>query len=151
MKRKSLMICLALTLVGVMASGLARAQSLNFTLEIPFEFNIGGKVLPAGQYTIKRSPLGLENALVIESANKKISHQFSMKIYLSNESANENKKLIFTKYGDQRFLSQIWAISPLGKSTRYIVSKSKQEQELEKKAKEDASLQQAETFSIVVK
>src|SRR5215218_3226319 len=139
MKRKLMMIFLALGLVTIIAAGSANAQFLNFTLSIPFDFSVGDKVLPSGRYTIKRSPIGLEEVLVIESANKKISHQFRMKIYLSKESATESKKLVFTKYGDERFLSQIWAISPLGKSTRYMISKSKQEQELEKKAKENSN------------
>jgi len=151
MKRKVLMGFLALTLIATMATGFANAQSINFTLNIPFEFTVGDKVFPAGQYTIKRNPIGSNEVLVIESANKKMSHDFKTRIFLSSDTATENKKLVFTKYGDQRFLSQIWAISPLGRSTRYIISPSKQERELGKQAKENQGGTQPEIVNIVIK
>lgn len=141
---------LMVSVIAAMAVS-AKAQSLNFTLEIPYRFSVGDKELPAGRYTIHRSPLGLDDVLVIESADHKISQDFRMKIFLSKESATENKKLIFTKYGDQHFLSQIWAISPLGKSTRYQINKSKREIELEKKAKQDQTSPQPEEVSITIK
>jgi len=151
MKKQTVVLLIILGLIVTMAAGRVNAQSLNFSLDIGFEFNVGDKLLPAGRYTIRRSPLGADDVLVIQSADGRTSQQFRMKIFLSKESATENKKLIFTKYGDQRFLSQIWAISPLGKSTRYQISKSKREMELEKQAKQDASATQPETVSLVIK
>jgi hypothetical protein len=140
-----------LILIVIMAFGLAHAQSLNFSLDIPFEFGVGDKVVPVGRYTIRRSPQGADDVLVIQSKDGRISQQVRMKIFYSNESATESKKLIFTRYGDKRFLSQIWAISPLGKSTRYQITKGKQELELERKAKQDQSAQQPETVNLVIK
>jgi hypothetical protein len=151
MKRQSLTVFMLLSLIVAMAAGPVNAQSLNFTLDVGFKFNIGDKELPAGRYTIRRSPLGADDILMFQSKDGRVSEQVRMKIFFSNEAAKENKKLIFIKYGDQRFLSEIWAISPLGKSTRYMVKKSKQEQELEKKAKQDQAAQQPEMVSIVVK
>jgi hypothetical protein len=151
MKRKALRVLMILCLVATMVPDSVNAQSLNFTLDVPYAFSVGDKELPAGRYTIHRSPLGLEDVLVIESTDRKISQQFRMKIFLSHESATENKKLIFAKYGDQHFLSQIWAISPLGKSTRYLINKGKRELELEKTAKQDQSSPQPEVVSLVIK
>ena len=151
MKRKALRVLMILSLVATMVPDSVNAQSLNFSLDVPYAFIVGDKELPAGRYTIHRSPLGLEDVLVIESANRKISQDFRMKIFLSKESATENKKLIFAKYGDQHFLSQIWAISPLGKSTRYQINKGKRELELEKTAKQDQSSPQPEVVSLVIK
>ena len=151
MKKQFLMLSIVLVLIANTEGGSVNAQSLNFTLDVPYAFSVADKELPAGRYTIKRSPLGLDNVLVIQSADSKISQQFRMKVFLSKESATENKKLIFTKYGDQRFLSQIWAISELGKSTRYIVDKGKRERELEKKAKQDQSSPQPEVLNLVIK
>jgi hypothetical protein len=151
MKRESLTFLLLLSLIATIAAGPVYAQSLNFSLEIPFKFSVGDKAVPAGRYTIRRSPLGTEDVLMIQSSDGRVNQPFRMKIFLSNESAKENKKLIFTKYGEERFLSQIWAISPLGKSTRYQINKSKRELELEKKAKEDQTAEQPELVSVVVK
>ena len=151
MKGQTLRILMILTLAATMVLDSVNAQSLNFSLDVPYSFSVGDKELPAGSYKIHRSPLGLEDVLVIESTDGKISQQFKMKIFLSKESATENKKLIFTKYGDQHFLSQIWAISPLGKSTRYQLNKGKREVDLEKKAKQDQSSPQPEVVSLVIK
>lgn len=151
MKRKALRVLMILSVVATMVPDSVNAQSLNFSLDVPYAFIVGDKELPAGRYTIHRSPLGLEDVLGIESADRKISQDFRMKIFLSKESATENKKLIFAKYGDQYFLSQIWAISPLGKSTRYQINKGKRELELEKKAKQDQSSSQPEVVSLVIK
>lgn len=151
MKRKALRVLMILSVVATMVPDSVNAQSLNFSLDIPYAFIVGDKELPAGRYTIHRSPLGLEDVLVIESADRKISQDFRMKIFLSRDSATENKRLIFAKYGDQHFLSQIWAISPLGKSTRYQINKGKRELELEKKAKQDQSSSQPEIVSLVIK
>lgn len=151
MTRKALRVLMILSVVATIVPDSVNAQSLNFSLEVPYAFIVGDKELPAGRYTIHRSPLGLEDVLVIESADHKISKDFRMKIFLSKESATENKKLIFAKYGDQHFLSQIWAISPLGKSTRYQINKGKRELELEKTAKQDQSSPQPEVVSLVIK
>jgi hypothetical protein len=151
MKRTTVRIVMILGLVAAIAPLSVTAQSLNFTVEVPYAFSVGDKDLLAGRYTIHRSPLGLEDVLVIESSDHKISQTFRMKVFLSNDAATENKKLIFTKYGDLHFLSQIWAISPLGKSTRYNISKSKRELELEKRAKQDTSSPQPEVVSLLVK
>ncbi len=151
MTRKALRVLMILSVVATMVPDSVNAQSLNFSLDVPYAFIVGDKELPAGRYTIHRSPLGLEDVLVIESADRKISQDFRMKIFLSKDSATENKKLIFAKYGDQHFLSQIWAISPLGKSTRYQINKAERELELEKKAKQDQSSSQPEIVSLVIK
>jgi len=151
MKRQSLTPILHLALIVILVASTINAQSLNFSLEIPFEFSVGDKVVPAGRYTIRRSPLGADDVLVIQNKDGRISEQVRMKIFYSNEPAKENKKLIFTKYGEKRFLSQIWAISPLGKSTRYQIIKGKNELNLEVKAKEDQSALQPETLNLVIK
>ena len=151
MKRQSLITILQLALIITLAASRVDAQSLNFTLDFPFEFSVGDKMVPAGRYTIRRSPLGADDTLVIQSKDGRISEPFRMKIFYSNDPAKENKKLIFTKYGEKRFLSQIWAISPLGKSTRYQITKGKQETKLEEEAKKDQSAQQPETLNLVIK
>lgn len=151
MKRKALRVLTILSLVATIVPDSVKAQSLNFSLDVPYAFIVGDKELPAGRYSIHRSPLGLEDVLVIESADRKISQDFRMKIFLSKESATEDKKLIFAKYGDQRFLSQIWAISPLGKSTRYQINKGKRELQLEQTAKQDQSATQPEVVNLVIK
>ncbi|MDT4898978.1 MAG: hypothetical protein QOH25_4055 [Acidobacteriota bacterium] len=151
MKRQSLGVFLILNLIMIIAADSVNAQAPNFSLGIPFEFSVSDKVLPAGQYNIRRSPTGVENVLVIKSADGRASQQSRVQIIYSKENATESKKLIFTKYGDQRFLSEIWASSVFGRITRYVFSKGKHEMELGKKAKQDKNAEQPESVSLVIK
>jgi len=86
----------------------AQAQNAgNIAVTIPFEFAAGGKTLPAGDYYVRRS---LEGARVVMRIENKDG---SMSIYLPNHVAQSaeiqpESKLVFTRYGKQLFLSQVW-------------------------------------------
>ncbi|HYG82959.1 MAG TPA: hypothetical protein VD861_21360 [Pyrinomonadaceae bacterium] len=72
---------------------------------IRFDFRVGDKVLPAGEYTVRRmSP----NTLLIQSADgrERLMAQTWNKIDGSGKATRV--KLVFHQYGDQYFLSQVW-------------------------------------------
>ena len=72
---------------------------------IRFDFRVGDKVLPAGEYTVRRmSP----NTLLIQSADgrERLIAQTWNKIEGSGKA--NRVKLVFNQYGDQLFLSQVW-------------------------------------------
>ena len=59
-------------------------------------------------------------------------------------------KLVFHRYGDQYFLSEVW---PAGATTGRVIAKSRAESELEKKAKQSTvsqKLKRNETVSVVI-
>ncbi|HXG66710.1 MAG TPA: hypothetical protein VNO70_16535 [Blastocatellia bacterium] len=79
------------------------------TAKIPFAFTVGEKTLPAGEYTIQfPAATGLRSRLLIRSADSS-----SALIVLTNAASAkgnvEEPKLVFTRYGDQHFLSQVFA------------------------------------------
>ena len=100
----------ALTLVGVLslllAAGSAFAQTIDVRGDIPFSFVANQATLPAGHYELKsltddgkmvslRGPDG--KAIGILSSNR-----------TESVNASEKTKLVFNRYGDRYFLSQIW-------------------------------------------
>jgi hypothetical protein len=96
----SLFIALAITSV--------QAESLGkLDINIPFEFNVGSKTLPAGEYSVKR--LTQTSMLVISADGKQSA--IALTIGSTQQGANEKRaaeKLVFRQYGNQYFLSQVW-------------------------------------------
>lgn len=96
----------------VAASLPAVAQAEQLRLNIPFDFVVKGKTLPAGHYTVKRMP-GLDNSVwAIEGA-----HDSAMFLTDPVESLRmaHNPSVIFLKSGDQYSLLQIWGSEHMGR------------------------------------
>lgn len=120
-----LMLIVALALATAVAS--ANAQSTNRVIaNIPFEFVVGDKTLPAGEYTVRPVTAG-GDALAIQSADGRNSA-----VRLSGETDQErNKKyarLVFHRYGHNYFLAEIWATEKTGRQ----LMKSRQERAIER-------------------
>ena len=93
-----------LTLTLVIAAATAMAQTPEkITVHAPFEFTVADKTLPAGDYTI--TPLA-SNRLLIRSDDGRealIATTFEIEAKESPRPAS----LVFERYGDRYFLSQI--------------------------------------------
>ncbi len=89
-------------------SSFAYGFGLGVRANIPFDFVIGTKTLPQGTYTVKfleTSP----NVLVISGQDNN-EGAIALSITVSAEDTEDNSpKLIFHRYGDQYFLSQVWS------------------------------------------
>jgi hypothetical protein len=86
----------------------AQAQSKTMLeVTIPFEFQIGSEVLPAGEYSIKQLT---QNTVLLRSADGRMKAIAPMTATVevgANERA-EHERLVFRQYGKQYFLSQVW-------------------------------------------
>jgi hypothetical protein len=127
MKQASWIVAVALIVI----SGAAVAQSLGgsrMVTEVPFEFVLGNKIVPAGAWSVY-SPTTDTQAVMIRNSDAKIS-------MFSTISHNEGGKpaaysaLVFKRYGDQYFLSEIRLE---GNSTSYRLPESGAEAELRAK------------------
>jgi hypothetical protein len=92
-------------LVSFATVGFASAQQRSVKADVPFDFTVGNKLVPAGTYTISAVWDG-----VIEIQN------WDAHVALLSRTDPDNKqskpaKLVFTKYGDQYFLSEILCAS----------------------------------------
>jgi hypothetical protein len=76
-----------------------------FRVDVPFSFVAGGVHLPAGQYYVYHP--GDPYLIVIEKDDGRARGMAF--VHPSATNANESStKLVFNKYGDQHFLSQVW-------------------------------------------
>jgi hypothetical protein len=95
------------------------------TVQVPFDFQVNEKLLPAGKYEIQRDPLN-PRILVIQSPERKIwVAVHTIPHSLSKEPAQTS--LLFTEYGAKHFLSEV---TVLGREDGFALVKSKAERKL---------------------
>jgi len=109
MKKQAYTMIAMLVLVGSMAVA-AKAQTSGRTqliANIPFEFTVGSKNLPAGEYTVSQiNPASDHAVLQLRSKDGSTSVMVQMNNMIGK--ARESAKLIFNRYGNQYFFAQAW-------------------------------------------
>jgi len=92
------------------AAASANAQLSNpIRAKIPFDFNVGDKKLPAGEYTFSRLS-GLSDNKVMSVSNVDArTHVFQSTFGAQVLTPKNDSTLVFHKYGDQYFLEQVWS------------------------------------------
>jgi hypothetical protein len=102
MKRNFLLFAVALTLLITTAS----AQTVKVKANIPFSFVVNRATMPAGEYLVESMDHD-GGVLAIRDSNSKTTN-----LVISNScesvKAATHTKLIFHRYGDRYFLSQVW-------------------------------------------
>jgi hypothetical protein len=91
-----------LAIANLAMAGTSFAQSNGVQANVPFDFTVDNQVLPAGTYRIQTQSPGL---IMIRNHDKPISV-----LTLVNQDGTKSPnggKLIFHKYGDHYFLSEI--------------------------------------------
>ena len=96
----------AVAILGLLMTTVsAYAQTIRMNADVPFNFIVDRATLPAGEYTIASAGLG--DALLIRDADGQVK-----KVALPNHCESlrpaGQTKLVFRKYGDRYFLSQVW-------------------------------------------
>ena len=118
--------------IATLLTGAAYAQTIAAAkANIPFDFQAGGVTLPAGTYMVKTD---VTPGIVMLSnfAGKKSVVLLTQGI--GTVAADGNSKLVFNRYGDRYFLSQVWN----GANGRGCgVPKGRAERELSAKAARD--------------
>ncbi len=129
MKKQALTVLSIGSLLVMLAVVPLYAISSKITANIPFDFMVGNKTLPAGSYRVGRSTtMGM--MLVIQSADHRGSAFFLAHFVSAKSGQDKSAKLIFNKYGDQYFLSQVWSGEETDDGRRLM--KSRREREVAK-------------------
>jgi hypothetical protein len=103
MRKQILNVVVALSVIAALSIAGFAGLGRNLEANIPFDFMVGGKKLPAGKYIVESDVI--QNALAIRSFKTK---QGVMSITQSfNVSAGSKPRLIFHRYGDQYFLAKV--------------------------------------------
>lgn len=106
MKHKTLTTAVMLGLFLTLAVASVHAQSANrIQVNIPFNFAAGGAKLKAGNYIVER--LSMER-LASASVDGKTKAFVLAPLALQSQRNPAREKLVFQRYGDQYFLSEVW-------------------------------------------
>ena len=107
MRTRVFTISVLFSLFVLLASASAFAQGDGVEAKIPFDFIAGKKLLPAGDYTIKRGVEDQRDLLLIRG----VDNQEAVFIFAEDVRADETptqSDLVFNQVGDEYFLSQVW-------------------------------------------
>ena len=103
--RTLITIALLFTAVGLFAQTTPSQRLM--TVNIPFAFGVEGHSLPAGEYLVLT--VTPERSIRIASADGK--HSAVVNTLPNYASApSENSRLVFHRYGDEYFLTQVWTV-----------------------------------------
>jgi len=108
MKKQTLGRVTVLSFLLMLAAVSLSAQSERTgAINIPFSFTVGEKSLPAGEYSFERNRKDSDLVWLVQSRDGDVTALFTTTAVRATET-QEKAKLVFHKYGDQYFLSQIW-------------------------------------------
>lgn len=129
MKRHTLRIftILSMLLVTTAVSVQAQSEATEITY-VPFNFVVGKKTLPAGEYVVRPNRKLSDEIWLVQSKDGEESALFTTTSVQSSKT-QKRTKLVFNKYGDQYFLTQIWVDG--SNSGRELIKRQK-ERDLEK-------------------
>lgn len=93
-------------LLPLLAAQASAQTTHQLVAEIPFDFTVCQKQLPAGKYTVR--PISRANpSVLLVHGDKNLSEIICTQDVRGDRAAAEGS-LIFNRYGDQRFLSELW-------------------------------------------
>jgi hypothetical protein len=99
---KTLRISLSVALLLAATIGFAQTKEGDVTADVPFAFVVAGKTLPAGHYIVSHQ----NDSLRIHDRE---NQGMFVPTHSSQRPEHENaSKLVFHRYGDTYFLSEIW-------------------------------------------
>lgn len=144
MRNQALRTISVLSLLFLLTLASVHAQSATtINVIVPFDFNVAGKMLPAGEYIVRRTTQTNDEGWKIMRKDGRVG-AFVLTMFIQAGAISENSRLVFNRYDDQYFLSQVWTS---GKSHGRGLLKAGRERSLNREmAKKGAERQ---TVSIV--
>ena len=111
-------------------------------VDIAFEFMVGAKTLPAGQYQVKLNPS--QDSLTM-SGTEKGATACALTMGGKSNQAETSARLVFHRYGDTYFLAEVWEADS---HTPRQLPESSVERKLRKQHNHLADVAQAEIITI---
>lgn len=105
MRKRSLVMGALMVFTVMTSTRVAQAQD-SLVVKVPFDFVAGTASMPAGEYTLKTSG-PMSTLLLINRTDPAASVLVPSNSAASSEAQKESK-LVFARYGDRYFLSQVW-------------------------------------------
>ncbi len=103
MKRQILGAVVAISLVATLSiAGMASVFG-RLKADIPFDFMVNGKQMPAGKYEVKSADIG--NTIAVHSADR--SKAVVAQAATTDSRKGGEPRLVFRRYGSQYFLAKV--------------------------------------------
>jgi hypothetical protein len=131
MKTRALVMAGIMALTAMATTRVAQAQEA-LVVNVPFDFIAGNQNLPAGEYSVKVSQTDARIVL-IERRDATAAMFIGTNTVVANTIQSESK-LVFNRYGDRYFLSQVWNE---GNSLGRQLMKTSREKEIAQTAKNE--------------
>ncbi len=110
MKRQVFTVLTMLALFStLMVAGSHAQTNPKILVEIPFNFEVGSKVLPPGEYTVEVLHPGQQTLLIRSTDFREKAIVLTNTVQAASRPAQP--RLIFNRYGDQYFLARVWTSS----------------------------------------
>ena len=107
MKKQAYTMIAMIVLVGSMAvAAKAQTSARPLIANIPFEFSVGNKILPAGEYTVRQ--LTQSGPVVLQIRMKDGSASAVVHMITAIGKAEDNARLVFNRYGNKYFFAGAW-------------------------------------------
>ena len=138
---------LALLLTLALATTVATASGQNQSAvkaNVLFEFIVGDKALNAGEYSVSAIGIG-HDALAIQGINA--NDNAVRLVNTTTRSAEKSTKLVFHRYGNTFFLSEVWTA---GEVQGRQLLKSRQERAIERELSQIAGNRTSKYQEVVI-
>ena len=101
-----LVLIVTLALATAVVSANAQSNANKVVADVPFEFSVGYKALPAGTYSVQ-SIVSAGDGLLIQSTDGKTS---ALRLSEATQRIKERPqaRLVFHRYGERYFLAEVW-------------------------------------------
>ncbi|HEX6648124.1 MAG TPA: hypothetical protein VF075_01250 [Pyrinomonadaceae bacterium] len=109
-----LTLVVGLALVATVVSANGQTKSPRLTANIPFDFIVGDKTLPSGEYVV--SSATDDGAGVRISSHNGKSSAIRLSQAVPERTKSRNARMVFHRYGQQYFLAQVWSGSDYGRA-----------------------------------
>ena len=107
MKKAYTMIALAVLICSMAVAANAQGDGRRLVANVPFQFNVGDKTLPAGEYTIAQTNPSSDRAVLqirTNDGNQSVLVQMNSLVGKTAEAST----LVFHRYGNKYFFAQAW-------------------------------------------
>ncbi|HKW57726.1 MAG TPA: hypothetical protein VJN42_10240 [Candidatus Acidoferrum sp.] len=105
MRKRSLVMAALMACTTMASTRVAHAQE-SLVVNIPFDFSAGNSRLPAGEYAVKSS--GPAHILLLMNRTDPAASIMVRSNAVAAGAPQTDSKLVFHRYGDRYFLSQVW-------------------------------------------
>ena len=108
MRKQSFSSIIVLACLSLIAATPVKAQGTHrFVLDIPFQFEVRGKKLPAGKHAVDRFDPTKPNVVMLKNMDTGIVRLLITQ-RVENYDGNRTSNLLFTLHGEKYSLFQVW-------------------------------------------